>query len=105
MSDVPVVELAFAGLMGAALGLFFFGGLWFTVRALPSSRSPALLMLGSFVIRISGTLAGFHFIMGDRWERLLACLVGFLVARTILVVSCGPKKNERVPSESAESWK
>lgn len=106
MNDVPLgIELAIAGLAGVALGFFFFGGLWLTVRALPKSQSPGLLMLGSFVVRVGVTVAGFYFVMGDRWERVLACMVGFLVARTILVYSYRPSKNDSIPSESVESWK
>ena len=105
MSDVPLgIELPFAGLAGAALGFFFFGGLWLTVRALPRSQSPALLMLGSFVIRIGATVAGFYFVMDGRWERMLACMVGLLLARTILVNWYKPS-SDSVPKESVQSWK
>ncbi len=98
MSDIPFsIELMLAGLAGLALGLFFYGGLWLTVRALPTSHSPALLMLGSFIIRMTVVVMGIYFIMGDRWERVLACLVGILLARTILVIVCKPVNNQGNP--------
>ena len=85
--------LQFTGLMplvlslcaGAGLGLLFFGGLWWTVRRLPMARHPAPLALGSLVVRLGGSLAGFYLVMDGHWVRLLACLTGFLLARTLLV--------------------
>jgi F1F0 ATPase subunit 2 len=82
-----------------ALGLFYFGGLWLTVRHLPSSRSPALLTLGSFLGRTAVTLTGFYLVMGGRWERLLACFVGFLLMRTILVARWRPEEPQEPPPE------
>jgi len=32
MSETALAKLAFAWLLGGALGAFFFGGLWWTVR-------------------------------------------------------------------------
>jgi len=80
-----IMDLVFALLAGGSLGIFYFFGLWWTVRKLPSSKSPALLSLGSFAVRTAVVLTGFYFIMGGEWERLLACLVGFIVARVALI--------------------
>jgi F1F0 ATPase subunit 2 len=78
------MAITFSLLGGVLLGLFYFGGLWLTVRGLPNSRHPALLTMGSFLSRTLVTLAGFYFIMGGRVENLLASLLGFLLARQIL---------------------
>ncbi len=83
MNDVPGLILAWFG--GALLGTGFFGGLWWTVRKTVSSGHPALWVLGSVVLRMSAVLAGFHFVSGGRWERLLACLLGLIVARLLVV--------------------
>jgi F1F0 ATPase subunit 2 len=79
------------------LGLFYFGGLWLTVRRLPGSRTPELLILGSFVGRLAVTLAGFYLVMGGRWERLLACLAGFLITRTFLLYRLKPTLSAPLP--------
>ncbi len=71
--------------VGLALGAIYLGGLWLTVRSLPTMRQPAFWFLASFVLRVSIVLAGFYVIMQGRWERLIACMVGFLFARTILI--------------------
>jgi len=69
---------------GVLLGAIFFGGLWWTVRKGLSSRRPALWFLSSQLLRTSVTLTGFYLIAGGRWERLMACLVGFISARFVV---------------------
>ncbi len=73
-----------AGGAGVFLGAFFFGGLWWTVRRGASSKWPALLFLGSLLLRTGVTLAGFYLVSSGHWERLLACILGFTVARLIM---------------------
>ena len=78
------LTLVMAGLAGLALGAFFFGGLWWTVRRGASARQPALWFAGSLLLRFGTTLAGFYFIGRGHWQRLVACLLGFVVARLIV---------------------
>lgn len=82
MTDAPALALAF--LSGGGLGAVFFGGLWWTVRRAVSSRSPALWFVGSLLLRLGLVLAGFLFVSGGRWDRLLACLAGFVAARLVV---------------------
>ena len=44
-------------LWGMLLGTIFFGGLWMTVRQMQQSRHPAVLFLGSVVVRTTIVLA------------------------------------------------
>ena len=76
--------LASAGLGGGMLGLIFFGGLWWTIRRGVLSSQPALWFLGSLLLRMSIVLVGFYLIGQGRWERLVACLVGFILARFVV---------------------
>ncbi|MBN2037316.1 MAG: hypothetical protein JW768_11285 [Chitinispirillaceae bacterium] len=69
---------------GGLLGTMFFGGLWWTVRKGVSSRLPVLWIFGSLLLRMSITLAGFYFVSGGHWDRLLMCLLGFVIARLIV---------------------
>lgn len=71
-------------LEGALLGLFFFAGLWWTVRKIESTKQVALLFLGSLLLRTSVVILGFYFILGDNWQHLLAGLLGFVIARIIV---------------------
>ena len=84
------LALLFSGMAGAALGVVFFGGLWWTVRKAVTSGQPALWFFGSVLLRMAIALAGFYFVSDGHWERLLACLLGFVIARFILMRLAGP---------------
>lgn len=71
--------------IGLVLGAFYFGGLWLTVRRVTSAQQSALLFFVSFLFRAGVVLFGFYFVMDGRWDRLVACMAGFLLARTFLI--------------------
>ena len=75
-----------AALGGAALGLFYYAGLWFTLRRLPQQTHPALWVFGSFTLRLTVSMAGFYLILGpDRsLSRLGLALMAFIAARVLL---------------------
>ena len=89
MNDAVILVLA--GGAGVLLGAVFFGGLWWTVRSGISSQHPALWFLASLVLRTGISLAGFYLVSGGQWDRLLACLLGFVVARFIVTRLFGPR--------------
>lgn len=77
----PIPMLVLALVAGLILGGIFFGGLWWTVRRGVTSRRPALLFTGSLLLRLAIVLGGFYLVAGHSWQGLLACLVGFTIAR------------------------
>ena len=77
------LALVFALIAGILLGAFFFGGLWWTVRKGLASKWTALWFFGSMLLRTGAVMLGFYFVMGDSWQRLLAALLGFVLARII----------------------
>lgn len=84
MSEFMYLLVAIAE--GALLGVFFFAGLYWTVRQLGSSKQVALLFFASMMIRTSVVILGFYFILGDNWQRLLAGLLGFVMARMLITL-------------------
>ncbi|MHB8921276.1 MAG: N-ATPase subunit AtpR [Halothiobacillus sp.] len=78
------LTLAGALSMGFLLGVFFFGGLWWTIRRGMTSNQPALWFLGSMLLRTAGVLLGFYFVSAGDWRKLLACLLGFVIARFVI---------------------
>ncbi|MEO8340297.1 MAG: ATP synthase subunit I [Nitrospirota bacterium] len=82
MNEALGLILALAA--GVILGGIFFGGLWWTVRKLVSSSQPALWIFASLPLRMCLTLTGFYFVARGDWQRLLVCLIGFVVARPIV---------------------
>jgi F1F0 ATPase subunit 2 len=78
------LTLVLASMTGVLLGAMFFGGLWWTVRKGVSSEQPALLFFVSMLLRTSAALAVFYIIARGHWERLLVCLLGFIIARLVV---------------------
>jgi len=83
MNELAVILLII--LAGFLLGLFFFGVLWWTTKRGLLSKSPALWFLGSLFIRMSIIITAFYFISRNHWERALICLIGFIIARMIIM--------------------
>ena len=83
-------------IIGLGLGLFYFGGLWLTVQQLPVTKHPYRLMLFSFLFRLGVSSFILSLIVGGNTKlynviSLLACCLGFLIARTIAIVLIQPR--------------
>ena len=82
MTEPLILTLALVA--GAGLGVIFFAGLWWTVRKGLASKQPALWFFCSLLLRMSIVLAGFYFVGLGHWQRLVLCLLGFLLARFVV---------------------
>ncbi|MEO6922988.1 MAG: ATP synthase subunit I [Bryocella sp.] len=69
---------------GVLTGLLFFGGLWWTVQKAMFSKQAGLMFAGSFLLRTFLTLDAFYLIGSGSWQRLLACLIGFMLGRILI---------------------
>ena len=80
-------------LVGLGLGLFYFGGLWLTIKNMNQSRSPIVLTLGSFILRTGAVFLVLIYVarQGD-WENILILLAGFIVSRIFLSRMIGKRK-------------
>ncbi len=96
------LALAVALVAGFLLGGLFFGGLWWTVQRAVSSQSIARWFLGSLLLRMGIALGGFYFVGRGHWPRLLVCLLGFLLAR-VLVLRLTRTTVEKQPRLSKEA--
>lgn len=85
MATTDLAGLALALLAGAALGLFFFGGLRWTLARSLRSDWPAAWQLASLLVRTGITVAGIALVGGGQWQRLLLALAGFTAARVLVV--------------------
>ncbi len=83
---IPII----AFIVGASLGLFYFGALWLTVQQLPSTQNPYRLLFFSFIFRLAVTLFILSLILsgngGYGVTPLLVCCLGFLAVRTIMIL-------------------
>ena len=50
---------------------------------------------------MSLALAGFYFVAGGHWQRLLACLLGFVIARLIVTRLTGEAKQPTYLAQEA----
>ncbi len=80
MTTNEALTLVLSDLAGALLGTVFFGGLWWTVRRGVSSKRPALFFACSLTLRMSTVVVGFYVVSSGHWQRLMACLLGFVMA-------------------------
>jgi F1F0 ATPase subunit 2 len=87
MDEIIILILSF--FLGVGLGVFYFGGLWLTIKRLPGSRQPALMTLGSFAGRSVICLLGFYLVAGKGLTALLLSLAGFVLTKFIMVRRLG----------------
>ena len=89
-----ILILIRTALVGVLLGGMFYAGLWWTVRRSVSVKSRRRLASRRFPaadVRIS--VGGFYLVARGDWRALLACLLGFLMARICVT------RLTRAPSE------
>ncbi len=90
MNETLILILAWAA--GGLLGTIFFGALWWTIRKGVSSPRPALWFFCSLLLRMGIVLSGFYFVSGGHWQRLLLCLLGFVMARLAVMWMTRPSR-------------
>ncbi|MBU4564440.1 MAG: ATP synthase subunit I [Desulfarculus sp.] len=85
MSEFALTGMILPFVVGLAVGAFFFGGLYWTVRRLATARYPAALSLASMLLRLGVSLAAMYLVMAGDWRRLTAAVVGMIFMRLVLV--------------------
>lgn len=78
---------------GMLVGLVYFFSLKYTINHMVTAKHPALVMLGSYFLRTVFMLLAFYIIMDGELMRLLACFIGFIIARTYLIKRTNPQKS------------
>lgn len=79
--------LVFALVAGVGLAIFFYAGLYITLRYSLLSKHSALWISASFLLRMAITMAGFYLIANGDWQRAIACLASFIVAGKLVQLS------------------
>lgn len=79
------IEMAIAVVGGATLGLFYFGGLWWTVKHSIASKRPASFYLVSFAARMTVVVACVILVLKIGTLHLLFGVAGFFAARLLIV--------------------
>lgn len=94
MKTLDILILGLGLFSGLALGLLYFGGLWWTLERLPRQSRPKLWLTNSYILRVGITLTGFFFIMRQSVVSLFFCLFGFFFMRWLLVKKLGVDQGE-----------
>jgi F1F0 ATPase subunit 2 len=82
MIILPFVVAFLAGLL---LGVFYFGGLWLTIKKVYQFKKAWLWLFLSFIGRLAVCLVFFYLLVSQNWFYLLPCLLGVLIVRFISV--------------------
>jgi F1F0 ATPase subunit 2 len=82
MNETLFMVLAFTA--GLFLGILFFLGLWVTVKKVVIAKIPAIWVFVSFFLRVSIIMIGFYYVSQGSWQRLLLCVLGFIIARFLV---------------------
>lgn len=101
MNELTFIILSVFG--GFLLGLFFFAGLWWTIKKSIVSKHAALLMLSSMTIRVCVVLSAFYYISLGSWKRILGCLAGFVLSK-IIVNRWTKRESEKGTKNSGEPY-
>ncbi len=83
MNDKLYMVLIFV--VGLAMGVLFFGGLWLTVKKAVTATNPALVIFASFICRMGIIMIGFYLVGKNNWQHLLIALFGFIIARLLVI--------------------
>lgn len=81
--------LIWRGMAGVVLGVGYFASLWWVARRLPQISRPALWIPLSTLTRMLLLLGAVYFLMGHRWEWLVAVIAGFLIGRCLVFWQVG----------------
>ena len=84
------VLLLMALFWGLFLGVFYFGGLWLTVRRLPRMNSgQGVWLFFSFLTRILLVLAGMWIVLQENPMAFFIALLSFFMVRPVLTKTAG----------------
>ncbi|WP_423822276.1 ATP synthase subunit I [Salinisphaera sp. SPP-AMP-43] len=84
--------LVIAALAGAVIGALFFAALWLSLHVAAVRAYGAFWLPICALLRIAVTLAGFYWVAAGDWQRLLACVAGFMLARVVATRLARPSR-------------
>lgn len=90
--DLMLLGLALG--WGALLGVFYFGGLWWTLTVFRQRSRPGAFLVLSFAVRTLLVLAGFWLMLQKGVPPFLVTIGGFFLARFAVTRKVGARKGE-----------
>ena len=93
-----MILLVLGCIAGLALGLLFFGGLWWTTQRLATSNRPALVVSISLFVRTGVLALALVVLARTHVSLLVGAVVGLVIARIVLTRAA---INGRLPKVAA----
>lgn len=72
-------------LIGLFLGVLYFGGLYYSTQKFNDVKSPALLMLISFILRMGILIVGLYYLAQLGYKNILVGFAAVMLVRFIIV--------------------
>lgn len=82
-------KIACALAAGISLGLVYFGGLWWTVKRMATSRRPHVLFLLSFFVRLVIAVPVLILVLQFHWSLAVVAVAGMIITRSVLTAKIG----------------
>ena len=90
MAKADIVIYFVAPVWGIILSIFYFGGLYQTLKMAAGSKKTKYILLTSFIIRTILVLAGFWLILKYGLNSFIISFMAFVVTRFVITRRLGP---------------
>ena len=90
MTNSDILIYCVSPLWGIILSVFYFGGLYQTLKMAAGSKKLKSILLVSFLIRTILVLAGFWFILSYNFNSFIISFIAFVITRFIITRKLGP---------------
>lgn len=99
------MQISLVFLCGFIAGLMYFTGLMITIRRIRWVRRPGYFLMASFVLRAACIGAVFFAVSNGHWQNVAACLIGFLLARQLMITLWKPSRGGSRKELEVKLWK
>ena len=94
--EINPILWGFSFIWGVLLGLFYFGGLWMTLKYITRTNKSKSWLGISFIIRISFIMVGFWVSIKVDAVSFVLTLSAFLITRVILTRTLGRERRGKI---------
>ena len=91
MTKIDIVMYCVALISGVILSIFYFGGLYQTLKMAAGRKKIKSILLISFLIRTIVILAGFWLILKYDFYSFIISFIAFIITRFIITRRLGPE--------------
>ncbi len=90
MTKTDIVIYCIAPLWGIILSVFYFGGLYYTLKLAAGSNKLKSILFISFIIRTIVVLAGFWITVKYGFYPFIISFIAFVITRFVITKKLGP---------------